>query len=154
MTHCVIYIVYVCVIINKRCSEPFVWDPSTWKVQKNAYLLWHIVSYTWTFYVFGSWLNELGGVVLRCFTHSHSTIFTDASFTKPDDSFKSLFKTISYSVSWARKLVNRMPYNFLLELQLVAKPYFKLSSQTSNCGQLKRLLFLRFGLTRRKHFSR
>ena len=53
MTHCVIYIVYVCVIINKRCFEPFVWDPNTWKVQKNAYLSWHIVFYI---YILTEWI--------------------------------------------------------------------------------------------------
>ena len=47
---------------------------------------------------FVPWLSEFSGVVLSCFTLSRSTIFTDVSLEKPEDSFKAIL----YSVSWVR----------------------------------------------------
>ena len=48
-------------------------------------------------------LSEFSGVVLSCFTISSSTVFTDVSLIKPEDSFNPFFKAILYLVSGARE---------------------------------------------------
>ena len=50
-------------------------------------------------------LIEFSCVVLSCSTFSRSTIFTEVLPINPEVSPIPLFKTILYSVSWIRKLV-------------------------------------------------
>ena len=59
--------------------------------------------------VFG--IVRLFSVVPSCFTLSNSTIFTTGSLINPEDKFNPLFKTILYSLSWVRKLVNGMDHS-------------------------------------------
>ena len=42
------------------------------------------------------WLTEVSSVVLGCITLSHSTIFTDVSLVKPEDSLNPLVKATGF----------------------------------------------------------
>ena len=55
-----------------------------------------------------SWLTESNGVAPSCFTLFRWLFSSpDASLLEPENSFKRLFTTSSYSVSWVRKHVRK-----------------------------------------------
>ena len=56
--------------------------------------------------LFRPWLTEFNGVVQSCFTLSRSTVFTEVSPMKPEDSPIPLFTAILHSVPWVKKIVN------------------------------------------------
>ena len=53
-----------------------------------------------------AWVCEFSGVALSCFTLSRSTIFSDVSLIKPEDSLNPFFNAVLFSVLEVRKLVN------------------------------------------------
>ena len=71
------------------------------------------------------WLSEFSSVVQSCFTRCSSTISTDASFTKPEDSLNQLFEAILYSVSMSQEtyeLGGNVPHDVTGGISFILKP--------------------------------
>ena len=65
-----------------------------------------------------SCFNQFSGDALSCFALFRRTSWTEALLIQPEDLLRPLFKTIVYSRSWVRKLVNTTvisDYNTLLQ---------------------------------------
>ena len=90
------------------CKLPQNVDPQLDLFQKQTFKALQWFSRTVCATMFGLGWVSLAVLYRDFFTFHNSTIFTIGSLINPEDKFNPLFKTILYSLSWVRKLVNGM----------------------------------------------